>query len=153
MPETVIRVRVAGIIIEDDSLLMVAHKKDDKVYWLLPGGGVDYGESLEESLKREFLEELNVNVSVGTVALVFDSIDPAGSRHIINICFYCSYESGEYRLAEEKRLHDYKFVTKQEVNSFAMYPPVNEDLTAILNKEDRDVYKREIYKGKLWIDK
>ena len=43
------RVRVAGIVIEDNKLLLIAHKKNNSVYWLLPGGGVNYGESLEEA--------------------------------------------------------------------------------------------------------
>ena len=44
-----IRVRVAGIIVEDARVLLIAHKKNDKVYWLLPGGGVDFGESLPDA--------------------------------------------------------------------------------------------------------
>jgi 8-oxo-dGTP pyrophosphatase MutT (NUDIX family) len=38
-----VRVRVAGILINHEGVLLIAHKKDEDVYWLLPGGGVDYG--------------------------------------------------------------------------------------------------------------
>jgi ADP-ribose pyrophosphatase YjhB (NUDIX family) len=44
-----VRVRVGGILITNDGILLIAHKKDNNVYWLLPGGGVDYGESLSEA--------------------------------------------------------------------------------------------------------
>ena len=32
------RIRVAAIIVEKGKLLLLAHKKNDAVYWLLPGG-------------------------------------------------------------------------------------------------------------------
>ena len=48
------RVRVAGILIEDDRILLIEHTKNDKKYWLVPGGGVDWGESAAEALAREF---------------------------------------------------------------------------------------------------
>lgn len=41
------RVRVAGVLVEEGKLLLIAHKKKKNIYWLLPGGGVDYGESLD----------------------------------------------------------------------------------------------------------
>ena len=52
------RVRVAGILIEDDRILLIEHTKNDKKYWLVPGGGVDWGESAAEALIREFKEEI-----------------------------------------------------------------------------------------------
>ena len=36
------RVRVAGILIEDDRILLIEHTKKNKKYWLVPGGGVDW---------------------------------------------------------------------------------------------------------------
>ncbi|MFA6239725.1 MAG: NUDIX domain-containing protein, partial [Candidatus Hydrogenedentales bacterium] len=58
------RVRVAAIIVEDGKLLMVRHVKGQESYWLLPGGGVDYGESLVEALERELVEEASVGIRV-----------------------------------------------------------------------------------------
>ena len=47
------RVRVAGILIENDEILLIEHTKNDKKYWLVPGGGVVWGDSKAESLIRE----------------------------------------------------------------------------------------------------
>jgi ADP-ribose pyrophosphatase YjhB (NUDIX family) len=52
-----IRIRVAGLVVEENKILLIAHKKGNEIYWLLPGGGVEYQESLDEALKREFFEE------------------------------------------------------------------------------------------------
>ena len=46
-----IRIRVAAIIIKNNEILLIAHKKKNNVYWMLPGGGVKYSESLEHALK------------------------------------------------------------------------------------------------------
>ncbi|HNX24670.1 MAG TPA: NUDIX hydrolase [Spirochaetota bacterium] len=140
-----VRVRVAGILITGDSILLIAHKKNDDVYWLLPGGGVDYGESLSEALIREFVEELNIDITVNDLALISDSIDPAGDRHIVNICFICKHEGGEYILGDEGRLHDFRFFKKDEIPHINLFPPINNELVSIMNSGVSGKYI-----GKLW---
>jgi len=143
-----VRVRAAGILITGDGLLLIAHEKNDDVYWLLPGGGVDYGESLSEALVREFMEELNIKVTVGDLAFISDSIDPAGERHVINICFTCGYDGGDYILGEEGRLHDFRFFRKDEISEIIIFPPINDELISIFDSGVKGKYI-----GKLWKDK
>ncbi|HEY1405774.1 MAG TPA: NUDIX domain-containing protein, partial [Spirochaetota bacterium] len=63
-----IRVRVAGIVIRDQKILLIAHRKKNDEYWLVPGGGIDYGESADEALAREMCEELSVDVRVNDLS-------------------------------------------------------------------------------------
>ncbi len=140
-----VRVRVAGIIIDDDRLLLISHKKGADVYWLLPGGGVDYGESLEEALVREFKEELNITIDVHSLAFICDSIDPMGERHIINIFFHCSYNRGDYSIGKEERLLGYEFFKRNEIKKITLFPPVNNELMSIMDGKES-----EIYIGKMW---
>ena len=58
------RVRVAGILIENNKILLIEHLKKNKKYWLVPGGGVDWGESTAEALIREYKEETNLDITV-----------------------------------------------------------------------------------------
>ena len=139
------RIRVGGIILDKDRMLLIAHEKDGDIYWLLPGGGVDFGESLEDALKRELLEELNISVKIDKISLLSDSIHPSGQRHIVNVCFLCSYLSGEYKLGEEDRLHGFNFFTAEELESLKIYPPINIELIDILKGKDSATYL-----GKLW---
>ena len=63
-------------------VLLCRQEKPGKEYWLLPGGGVDGGETLIEALRRELREELGVEADVqfeGPVAIV-DSIAPKSGR-------------------------------------------------------------------------
>jgi len=53
-------VKAAGIIINNKKLLIVKSTKLDK--WISLGGKQEKGESLEEALKREIKEEINVDV-------------------------------------------------------------------------------------------
>ena len=61
-----LRVRVCGILIEQQKVLMVRHKglSSAGYLWAPPGGGMEYGESAVDTLKREFQEETRLQVDV-----------------------------------------------------------------------------------------
>lgn len=72
-----LRSRVNGILIEEDRLLMVKHQMGrDRVFWSVPGGGMKFGTSATENLKREFLEETGLEIAVGTYLFVHEYLDP-----------------------------------------------------------------------------
>ena len=50
------RIRVSALLEWRDRILLCRHEKPGKEYWLLPGGGVDAGESLTDALHRELAE-------------------------------------------------------------------------------------------------
>jgi 8-oxo-dGTP diphosphatase len=141
-----IRIRVAALLIEEKKILFIAHKKDNFVYWLLPGGGVNPGESLEEALKREIKEELDIDIKVNDVALICDSIAPDESKHIVNICFFCTYNAGTYFLNKEQRLYDFGFFNADEIKNLLILPPIKAELENILLG-----FENTIYHGKKWV--
>ncbi len=57
--------RAAVILLEDQHLALIRRERAGQVYYLLPGGGVEPGESLTEAARREAEEELGVQVAVG----------------------------------------------------------------------------------------
>ena len=60
-----IRSAARAIITKNDSVLLVQMKNDDGEFYILPGGGQLHGETLVQSLKRECMEELAIDISVG----------------------------------------------------------------------------------------
>ncbi len=58
------RDRASIVIIEDNKVGLIKRIKQDTVYYVFPGGGIENGETPKEGAKREALEELGVEVEV-----------------------------------------------------------------------------------------
>ena len=61
-----LRVRVCGILIEDNQVLMVRHRglSEAGYLWAPPGGGLNFGKSAASCLKNEFQEETGLSIEV-----------------------------------------------------------------------------------------
>ena len=62
------RIRAAGIIIHNEQVLL--HRVED--FWVLPGGAVEF-ETSRNGLKREFDEELGIEVTIGPLVWVAEN--------------------------------------------------------------------------------
>ncbi len=134
------RVRAAGVLVKEGKILLIRHQKKDKTYWLLPGGGVDYGETMEDSLKREFLEECNLEVDIKDLAFVSQGIAPDNSRHIIHMTFIVEYISGELRVGEEEILKEVKFIPIEDIDKITLYPNMKKELKRYIEVSNEFVY-------------
>ena len=87
--------RCQGAIVRDHHLLLIAHQIHDtgRKYWLVPGGGIEEGESEEECVVREMREETNLEVRVERLLLV-DTDIPLGAYKFLKT-FLCTIVSGE----------------------------------------------------------
>lgn len=52
------RNRGVAIIVQDGKIALIKRVRDDEVYYVFPGGGIEEGETSEEATKREIYEEL-----------------------------------------------------------------------------------------------
>ena len=63
--------RYSAAILRGNQILMVKHREhaDGRSYWVLPGGGIEAGETELECVRREVREETNLEVSVEALLL------------------------------------------------------------------------------------
>lgn len=137
------RIRVSGILKKDDKILFVKHKKNNEEYYLLPGGGVDFGESFEIALKREFMEEVNIDVKVKDLVFVSEGIDPKGEKHIISMVFSVEYLTGDIKIPEEERIIACEYLSPEEIEENIIYPNIKKEL--VLGQFDRIKYLGNIW--------
>jgi ADP-ribose pyrophosphatase YjhB (NUDIX family) len=127
------RIRVSAILRWQGRILLLRHEKGGKEVWLLPGGGVNVGESLLRALQRELWEETGL-FPVGTefslegpVALV-DSIAPPSAfvrKHVVHVIFAADVSGSlEDVTSQDAVVRGHRAFALAELDSIALHPPI-----------------------------
>ena len=112
-------------------MLLCRHEKPGKEYWLLPGGGVNGGESLAEALHRELLEEVGIDDELpleGPIAIV-DSIAPERSitaKHVVHIIFSgdLTGRSLERVTSQDAAVRGHRLFAVTDLDDIVVHPPI-----------------------------
>ena len=133
-------VGVGGVIIDRGRTLLIRRGGEPlRGEWSIPGGTLELGETLEEGVARELLEETGVNVRVLELIEVFDRIylddSAAGSGerkkprfHYVIVDYLCERISGEPRAGSD--VTEVVFAREEELKKFNL----TETATRILKK-------------------
>jgi 8-oxo-dGTP diphosphatase len=149
------RVRVAVALLGPEGLLLVRHQKKDRSYWLIPGGGLEFGESMREAAHRELLEETGLEVEVGAFLMAAESLAPDRTRHVVHMVFRGIVTGGTLRLGDEhmepheRRIVEVRWVPLEEVRRVVMHPPFGEQILTALQTPDPE---RLNFLDNLWVD-
>lgn len=124
-----LRVRVSGILIEEHQVLMVQVQSPvrKEPIWMPPGGGLAYGESLKEGVKREFLEETGLHIEPEQLLYVAEFIHMP--IHALEYYWKCRRVGGTLRLGsdpefdtEAQILRSVAFMDLQSLKQHPVYP-------------------------------
>ncbi|OBH12330.1 NUDIX hydrolase [Mycobacterium sp. E3247] len=103
-------VSVAGIVVRDDGRVLVI-RRDDNGHWEAPGGVLELGESFEDGVRREVLEETGVTVTVERLTGVYKNL----SHAIVALVYRCRPADGAtYPTAEAREV---RWMTREEARS------------------------------------
>jgi 8-oxo-dGTP diphosphatase len=146
------RIRVSALLRWEGRILLCRHEKPGKEYWLLPGGGVNSGESLVDALHRELLEEVGIDEEIpleGPVAIA-DSIPPAKSippKHVVHIVFAgdLSGRSLERVTSQDAAVRGHRLFRVEELDEVVLHPPIQRFLSRWRPGDP------VVYLGALWI--
>ena len=121
-------IRVTAAIIEsDDKILIAQRKSEDDIFggiWEFPGGKIENGETPEECVARELMEELEIEVEVGTLITSNKHRYPNGIFELL--AFRVKHICGNFVLNDHDEI---KWITIDELSNFD-FPPAN---TPIIN--------------------
>ncbi len=102
-----IGVGVGAILVDALGRVFLAKRgekaKNERGTWEFPGGSVEFGETLSEALKREMLEEYEIEIEVGDLLDVVDHILPAEGQHWVSPTYICRILVGEPRIVEPEK--------------------------------------------------
>ena len=115
-----LRIRVCGICVQDNKILLINHSGMNLSgeFWSPPGGGLEFGETIEECLKREFLEETNTVISIGKFLKINEFLKPP--LHAIELFYEVQILSGEVGVGfdpemEQQIIKDVRWLSFTEV--------------------------------------
>lgn len=117
------KIRPALVVVQDDHLLVMRYSYAGGVRWNLPGGNLEFGESVIPALIREWKEELAVEVEVGKL-LVVGETDRDGQR-TLHMVFEGHILQGEPTLQPlETTAEALEWIPIANVQNLALYPAV-----------------------------
>lgn len=129
------RIRVSAILRREQRVLLIRHEKAGREAWLLPGGGVNAGESLADALKRELNEECGIDRDLpleGPVAVV-DSIAPGEnpSKHVVHIIFagHLGERSLDAVTSKDAAVRGHRLFSVDELAGLTLHPPIQRFLS------------------------
>lgn len=97
-------VAVDGIIIKNDKIVLIKRGDDPfKDRYALPGGFVDYGETVEDAVIREVKEETGLVVDVYDLLGVYSAKDRDPRSHVMSVVFIIKIISGKLMAGDDAK--------------------------------------------------
>jgi 8-oxo-dGTP diphosphatase len=118
------RVGVGAVVVRDGHALLVRRgKPPSQGMWAIPGGRVELGETLQQAVERETLEETGITVHAGTPIYTFDVImrdeDDHVRFHYVIVDMLADYISGDLRAGDDAWEAGWK--TAQDIDALPVY--------------------------------
>ena len=147
-----IRIRVSALIVRDEKLLLIkCHDDEIGLHYNVPGGGLEYGETLEDGLRRELKEETCVDIEIGPFVMLYEVLHPdetlpKGVHHSLGVFFKCTIQNGfEPRLPDtpDEFQIGVEWVAIEDLPKFPLWPRNGELLQQIINRDNPELVLKQ----------
>jgi 8-oxo-dGTP diphosphatase len=133
IPNDFYRVSIKALIL-DETRTKFLTVREDNGWWELPGGGLDFGESIEQCIRREIKEEMGLEVTEINPAVAHYLIGKNMSDKItLNLIFETKVKDLNFVPSQE--CQEIKFISPDEVGTIKAWRTVTE-LAALFNPKN-----------------
>ncbi len=143
-----------AIIIKEGKLLVIAKKDESGIYYTLPGGGQEFGETIYESLIRECIEETGLIVKVGELMYIrdyrgenheFANLDK--DVHQVEPMFLCEIindnDFGKTTVPDNWQI-GLEWLEIKNLSEYNLFPAVLKTLIPNMGKEKQNIYLGDV---------
>ncbi|KYP13400.1 NUDIX domain-containing protein [Flavihumibacter sp. CACIAM 22H1] len=152
-------IRVYGILINENNQVLVSDEKiRGDFFTKFPGGGLEFGEGTRDCLKREFLEEMNLQVSIGEHIYTTDFYQMSAfnpSQQILSIYYFAhalepirvpirsnpfEFDEAQHQLYETtQEIESFRFIDWADFGEEAVTLPIDKVVAAMLKNNGNPV--------------
>ena len=145
-------IRVYGLLINEQKQVLVSDELIRGSYITkFPGGGLEFGEGTRDCLKREFMEEMNLNVAIGEHIYTTDYFQMSAfnpEHQIISIYYFASaseeikvslrdkpfdFDEQQLKVYEEKKeTETFRFINWDDFSAETMTLPIDKVVATII---------------------
>lgn len=116
-------VRASGIVLKEGKVATVRHENQmHGTYYLLPGGGLERDETIEECAIREVKEEIGLDVKVKSLAYYEDVVSK--DDHTLHLIFWCEIIGGSPSILDpDNKVKEICFFGEKELKNLKNFFP------------------------------
>ncbi len=138
-------IRPAALIVQNDTILLLKYVYNNKIVYNLPGGNHEKGEALNETLVREMMEELGIEVKIDDLKLVVEATRNDAKNEILHLIFGCEIINNEPVInSKETSAIDVVWLPVDQIAEVNLYPNIGAQLLNSINERLSKLYIGQI---------
>lgn len=137
-----IGVGVGALIFNDEGHLLLTLRgkkaKNERGKWEIPGGSVEFGETIEEAIKREITEELDIEIEVTEMLQLCNHIILDEQQHWVSPTYICKIIKGEPKLLEPEKCDRIGWFSLEDAEKLPLSIVTKQDIAILKKREHQE---------------